>query len=94
MLNRVRDNLARTRYELDVEGGQAFIDYHRDGPVVALVHAQVPAALQGRGIGSELVRGTLELVRSRDERIVPVCPFVVDYLARHPEFHDLVAKGD
>lgn len=93
MSNGVTDNAARRRFELDVEGGQAFIDYRRRGDVVTLVHAEVPEAMQGRGIGSALVRGTLELVRAREERIVPVCPFVVDYLARHPEFRDLVAHA-
>lgn len=90
-MSAVRDHAARRRFELDVEGGQAFVDYRRDGRIVTLVHAEVPVALQGRGIGSALVRGTLELARSRGDRIVPLCPFIVDYLARHPEFRDLEA---
>jgi len=89
----VTDNVARKRFELDLEGGRAFIDYEREGNVVTLLHAEVPAELQGRGIGSALVRGTLELVRARKERVVPVCPFVVDYLARHPQFQDLVVHA-
>lgn len=91
MANVVQDNVARQRYELNVEGGLAFIDYRRDGSVVALVHAEVPVPLQGRGLGSQLARGTLELVRARGERVIPICPFIVDYLARHPEFRTLVA---
>jgi uncharacterized protein len=90
----VTDNIARRRFELDLEGGgQAFIDYRRKGHVVTLVHAEVPEALQGRGVGSALVRGALELARARKERVVPVCPFIVDYLVRHPQFQDLVARA-
>jgi hypothetical protein len=100
----VRDNPARQRFELSLgEQGIAFIDY-RDRPaaggataagaggrVRVLLHAEVPAALRGGGIGARLTRGTLELIRARGERMVPRCPYVVDYLVRHPEYRDLVA---
>lgn len=91
MMNTVRDNPARRRYELDVEGSLAFIDYRRSGRIVTLTHAEVPEELRGGGIGSALVRGTLELARSQGDRIVPRCSFVLAYLRRHPEFDDLRA---
>jgi hypothetical protein len=56
-----------------------------------LTHAEVPAELRGARIGARLARGTLDLIRARGERIVPRCPFVVDFLRRHPEYVDLVA---
>ena len=55
-----------------------------------LLHAEVPPALGGRGLGTRLVREALELIRSRGERIVPVCPFVVSFVARHAEYASLV----
>jgi len=87
----VRDNPARSRYELEVAGSVAFIDYHRAGRVVTLTHAEVPQALRGGGIGAALARGTLELARAQGDSIVPRCAFVVAYLRRHPEFDDLRA---
>ncbi len=91
MASTVRDNLARRRYELEVPGGPAFIDYRRDAGVVTLVHAEVPQALQGRGVGSALVKGALDLARERGERVIPACPFTAAYLRRHPEYQDLLA---
>jgi len=91
MTSSVRDNPSKNRYELEVEGSVAFIDYHRAGRVVTLSHAEVPPALRGGGIGSALVRGTLELARAQGDRIVPQCPFVVAYLRRHPQFDGLRA---
>ena len=88
-----RDNAARQRYELDTAGGLGFIDYHRSGAVVTMVHAEVPPAMRGRGVGSELVRGALELVRARGEKVIPRCSFVVAYFKRHPEMQDLLARG-
>lgn len=89
MASAVRDNPASQRYELDVEGSVAFIDYRRAGDVVTLIHAEVPHSMRGAGVGSTLVRGALELARSHGDRIVPRCSFVAAYLRRHPEFDDL-----
>lgn len=88
----VRDNSARQRYELEVEGELAFIDYRRDGREVIMTHAEVPPAFRGGGIGSALVQGALALVRERGEKVVPLCPFVAHYVRRHPEAHDLRAE--
>jgi len=92
MSNEVRDNRSSQRFELEVPGGLAFIDYRRAGAVVTLTHAEVPARLQGRGLGSTLVCGTLELVRQRGEKVVPRCPFVAAYIQSHPQFQDLLAS--
>jgi len=91
MPDSVRDNPQRRRYELDVEGGVAFIDYRRNDGIVTMIHAEVPHALRGGGVGSELVRGALALVRRHGDRVVPACPFVAYYVRRHPEVHDLLA---
>ncbi len=88
----VRDHRAEQRYELDTARGLAFIDYHRSGSVVTMLHTEVPVPLRGRGIGSELVRGALQLVREQGERVVPRCPFVAAYIRRHPDVEDLLAK--
>jgi len=87
----VHDDSARQRYELQVGDALAFIDYRRDGRKVLMTHAEVPAALRGGGIGSELVKGALALVRERGEKVVPLCSFVSQYMRRHPEVRDLLA---
>ena len=55
MTGEVRDDPARGRYELDVGGELAFIDYRRDGVRVLMTHAEVPHALRGGGVGSAFV---------------------------------------
>ena len=90
----IRDNPGLSRYEMDVAGGVAFIRYRRDGKVVTLLHAEVPAALRGRGLGSRLTRATLDLIRSRGDRVIARCRFVAAYLGRHPEYADLRARED
>jgi uncharacterized protein len=93
MTDSVRDDSAQRRFELEVSGALAFIDYRRDGGKLLLTHAEVPLALRGLGVGSALVKGTLDLVRQRGEKVVPVCSFVANYMERHPEVQDLLANG-
>jgi predicted GNAT family acetyltransferase len=86
----VRDNAALSRFELDVEGGVAFANYRRTPGTVIITHTETPRSLRGRGIASELVQGSLELIRADGDKVVAGCGFVVDFLRRHPEFSDLV----
>ena len=91
----IRDNSAAQRYEMTVDGGAdgpalAFVAYRLQGDNIMLDHAEVPAALEGRGVGSALVKATLEAVRVRNLKVVARCGFVRAYLRRHPEFNDLI----
>jgi predicted GNAT family acetyltransferase len=56
-----------------------------------LVHTDVATSAEGKGVGSRLVEGALADIRERGLRVVPICPFVADYIRRHPEHADLVS---
>ncbi len=87
----VTDNTAKNRFELELDGETAFLLYKREGAFINLIHTEVPAALQGKGVGSKLVGGALRLIREQKLTAIPSCPFVVDYLKRHHEYLDIVA---
>ncbi|WP_247881030.1 GNAT family N-acetyltransferase [Skermanella sp. TT6] len=86
----VTDNQADNRYEMDVKGTVAFMDYRLKDDVIALVHTEVPEALSGQGIGSKLASGVLDDVRRRGLKVEPYCTFVQSYVERHPEYRDIV----
>jgi uncharacterized protein len=87
----VSDVPERSRYEGRV-GGElaAYVEYRDEDGQVALVHTITEPAWQGRGIASALAAGVLELVRASGRGLVPYCPFIADYLHRHPDQADLV----
>ena len=87
----VIDNKELRRFELNVDGTVAFANYRLSSGVVTITHTETPAALRGRGIASQLVKGALEQIRSDGAKVVAGCGFVVDYLAKHPEYSDLTA---
>jgi hypothetical protein len=86
----VRNNPAQSRFELDLDGHLAVAYYQLKPGIITFTHTEVPAELSGRGIGSKLVRGALELTRAQGLKVVAKCPFVAAYMAKHPEFNDLL----
>jgi predicted GNAT family acetyltransferase len=86
----VRDNSALSRFELDTDGAIAFAKYERNGEVVSIIHTETPAALRGRGIGSQLIEGVMTLLRQQHLKVRPLCGFARRFVAQHPEYRDLV----
>jgi uncharacterized protein len=81
----VRDNPDESRFELLLEGSQAgVLTYELRPGAIALLHTEVDPAFEGRGLGTALIRGALENARQRGLKVLPFCPFVKDYLAKHP----------
>ena len=91
MSNTVRDNAERHRFELGLDGHTAFAEYRRADGVLTVMHTEVPKELNGRGIGSALVRGLLDIARAEGSKVKPLCPFVASYMDKHPEYADLRA---
>lgn len=88
----VRDNQDRHRFELDVDGITAFSEYRRKGNVVTFVHTEVPDSLGGKGVGSRLAKGALDLVRARGEKMIAKCPFIAAHVKKHAEYQDLLVE--
>ena len=74
------DNAARDRYEMQLPGGTAFVDYTVSGKVRTLTHAEVPLALRGAGIAARLTGGVLDLARTQGVKVIPQCPYVVNFM--------------
>jgi predicted GNAT family acetyltransferase len=87
----VDDRDAR-RYRLLVEGEEVgFVDYDPVGSESILIkHTEVGSQHAGRGYGSELVRRVIEDARARGLSVIPICPYALNYIRRHPEHRDAV----
>jgi predicted GNAT family acetyltransferase len=90
----VVNNEAASRYELRL--GDRLIglaQYRRRNGRLVLTHTEVDESCSGRGFGSALVAAALADVKRQGLTVTPLCPFVADYIRRHPEYEDLVAAG-
>ena len=82
------------RYFADVEGERAHLDFKPAGAgTLDFRHTEVPAALRGHGVADTLVRYALDDARRRGVRVIATCPFVRRFVARHPEYRDLVVAA-
>ena len=86
------DNVALHQYEFRIGDLIPRIEYikTKNGEIY-LTHTEVPSALEGKGVGSSLVRLALEDIERQQLRLVPLCPFVAGYV--HPEWKRLVMEG-
>ena len=90
-MSEIRNNLVESRFELDVDGHTAFAYYDFSPGVITFTHTDVPQALAGRGVGSQLAKDALDTARARKLKVVAQCPFIAGYyIAKHSEFQDLL----
>ncbi|HMG45085.1 MAG TPA: GNAT family N-acetyltransferase [Acidimicrobiales bacterium] len=91
MTTEVTDSKDRSRYELTVDGELAGFAAYRDMKGTRVfTHTEVFPAFGGRGLGSILVRSSLDEVRGRGGTLVALCPFVDRFVREHAEYGDLV----
>jgi uncharacterized protein len=86
----VSNNETSSRFEAQVGGHTALIEYRRSPEVITFLHSYVPPSLEGYGIGGQLARAGLEYARSEGLTVIAVCPFIKTYIRRHPEYSELV----
>ena len=72
-----------TRFELREAGGVARLRYRLDGDRLVLEHTEVPDELEGRGIGSALVKAAVERARADGLELLVECQFASAWLRRH-----------
>src|SRR5579875_3357204 len=82
------------RYEAWMDGELVgFAEYHLDGRRLTLTHTEVNSRHEGQGIGSRLADEALTDVGARGLELIPRCPFIADYVRRHPDrFLELVPE--
>jgi predicted GNAT family acetyltransferase len=87
----VVNNRAANRFEVDLDGKVAILEYAETDAAIDLLHTEVPPALEGHGVGGALAAAALEYAKASGKRVVPTCPFVRSYIERHPDWKSIVA---
>lgn len=72
----------------------AIADYIHVKDKIIITHTIVPKELEGKGIGSLLIKQVLEDIKVRDLYVVPECEFVRAYIEKHPEWKSIVAEKE
>jgi len=78
------------RFAVHFGEATAMLTYREEGDTIYMVHTEVPAEMEGKGIGGQLAKAALNYARENGLKVVARCPFVASYLQRHPEYNDLI----
>lgn len=88
------NNKERNQYEFHIERYTPKIEYIINNQKdIFLTHTEVHPALGGRGIATQLIAKVLEDIKAGSFALVPLCPFVVAYIKKHPEWMSIVKEG-
>ena len=85
-------NQNMNRFETWIEGYPSKLDYLLDGKNFVITHVGVHPELRGQGVAGRLVETSLEYVKEKSLRVIPMCSYAATYIRRHPEHADLMKQ--
>jgi predicted GNAT family acetyltransferase len=84
------NNAEERRFEAEIGGYLARIDYIPDEKHIVYTRTLVPDEIGGQGVATKMARFVLDYARDNGLKVIPQCPFVAAYIERHPEYEPLV----
>lgn len=84
-------NEDKKRFEIEIDGHYAFIDYKEPGDKIALIHTETDPELKGKGAAAAVVEKTLHYLDDNKIVLLPFCPYVFAYIKKHPEWKRIVS---
>ena len=90
MTLKIFNNTLKHRFETEVGSKTAFLNYRIASQVITFTHTEVPSSINGRGIGTALVKAGLDYAIEQGLRVIPQCSFVADFIQIHPQFQSLI----
>lgn len=87
----IQHDAGRQRFHLRLDGHEAELTYHFHDGALVIDHTGVPGAIGGRGLAGRLVQAAFDHARAQGWRVVPACSYARVWVARHPQYADLVA---
>ncbi|WP_312075577.1 GNAT family N-acetyltransferase [Chryseobacterium sp.] len=83
-------NKTEKRFEINVNGHFAFIDYREIGDKIALIHTEAEPELAGTGAAQAVVEKTLQYIEDHGKKLLPYCPYVFAFIRKNPEWKRIV----
>lgn len=82
------------RFEITYDGNVVgFTSFREVDDTRVFLHTEIDSSVEGKGLGSKLIRAALDQTRADGMRVDPQCPFVRSFIERHEEYVDLLAAA-
>lgn len=79
------------RFYKRVDGKEAELSYIVESEdVLNYKSTYTPHELRGKGLAGEITQAALKYALDHNKKVNPGCPYVREYIARHPEFEILL----
>jgi Protein-tyrosine-phosphatase len=78
--------LDKKRFELELEGEYAYVEYELHDEGLDITHTVVPKSLEGRGIAGAMVKKAYDYALSEGLKPAATCSYAIVWLERHPEY--------
>jgi uncharacterized protein len=88
----VFNNEQQQQFQVKAVGETAFLEYRFYEGNLILMHTEVPDILAGKGVGSSLASYALNYARTHHLPVKVYCPFILEYLKKHPGEMDIVVN--
>lgn len=86
----ITNNEENQRFETRVGDELAFVEYRWHMGNIAFMHTYVPDVGRGQGLASALAKYVLEFAKHQKLKILVYCPYIAQYIKRHPEYESLI----
>ena len=86
------ENGHRGAFYIEQQGRRiAELTYGRaNDSVIIIDHTEVEPSLRGKGVARNLLDAAVAWARENHLKVDVICPSVLDYIAKHPEYSDLL----
>ncbi len=92
-MNNEANKLTRSRFEIEEHGEVAYLEFETDSQGwMTIWHTEVPSAMRGHGVASELAQTAFEYAKQNNLRVDVICPLAASFLSKHPEYNSAVGK--
>ena len=86
----LRNNEARSRYEMDEQGMTSWADYRLKGERLYIDHVESPVPLRGSGAAGRLMAALAQDAKQKGLKITPICGYAATWLRRSKEYRELL----
>lgn len=85
-------NVAEKRYEMPFGHLMVYANVRKDTNFLYIDYVFAPPELRGTGAAGQFMMKLMDVVRTENLKVVPICGYAASWLQRHSDYHDLVFR--
>ena len=85
-------NVAEKRYEMPFGHLMVYANVRKDTNRLYIDYVFAPPELRGKGAAGQFMTKLMDVARTENLKVVPICGYAASWLQRHSDYHDLVFR--